>query len=1110
MRRGRATRFFLVALAVVGVVSTIALIAQARLLAVAITSVFATHELTGLPTWLALLAGVFAVRGVLAWANQWLAHRASAAVKAGLREDLLRARLARPLDQRTSSSTLVGLVTTGLDALDGYYQKYLPQLVLAVVVPLLILGVIAREDVLSAVVIAVTLPLIPVFMALIGWTTQAQVARRWKVQDRLANRFADLVTGLPTLQVFGRARGQRTGLAITEEANRRETMKTLRVSFLSSFALELLATLSVALVAVSVGFRVVYGNMGLDEALFILVLAPEAYLPMRQVGTHFHDAADGMAAADQALTIIEAAEKGPAPSTAPAAGLSLDLQEVAFSHGSTPVLDDLSLRVARGEVVALTGASGGGKSTALALAMGFLDPAAGTVAVDRTRVAWVGQEPGLLRGAVARSLRMGDPDADEATLRSALDDAGAPGIGLDHEVGDDAQGLSAGERRRVAIARALLRIRSGAADLLVMDEPTAGLDSDTEATVLQAVRASGASALVVSHRPAVLAAADRVITLDPDPRPATNGPPACRGLAAATPTQKTDPLATPNGPGAGGGLAPATRAQEPATSPELGPIALVRGLLRTTPGARGRFAFTILLAALASGASVALMAVSGWLLSRAAEHPPVLYLEAAAVAVRFFGISRGVARYAERIVGHDLSLRLQGALRLRSYDALSRTTLLGRRRGDLLIRLVADVDAVQDAIVRVAVPMLSSALVVLFTCTGLVLFDPASAAVLFTSALVASVLLPWLAQATSRRADTSIVPARGELADRADELSQAAADVVAFGATDDQLAEVLAVHRRLERAERRSAWVRGLATGGQVLAAGAAVIGALWFGAHAVHDGRMRGRALAVVVLTPLALHEVFGTFALAGQTWTRSRTALARVAQMLAAPAVGRGDRPEAPAAAEPSITLRDLSAGWPGQPPVVEHLDLTVRAGERVALVGPSGIGKTTVLATVMGLIDPVAGEVTTSGQVGYLAQDAHLFATSIAENVRIGNRDATDDQVRDALRAAGVDLDPSRLVSWHGGSLSGGEARRVALARVLVASTTQALLLDEPTEHLDAETAEALVDDLWRATVTRATILVTHDSRLIQRCDRVVELPRHVGADSMPLPDRGQRRA
>jgi len=489
---------------------------------------------------------VFAGKAVLAWLNQLLAQRAAASVKSQLRVDIMRARLERPLDGEASTGGLVTLVTQGLDALDGFYAKYLPQLVLAVVVPAIVGVALLTTDLLSTLIVALTLPLIPVFMALVGWTTEARTKRRWALQTRLARHFADLVEGLPTLQVFGRARAQVEGLRRTEGAHRAETMATLRISFLSALVLELLATLSVAIVAVTVGFRVLYGQLDLAAALFVLILAPEVYLPVRQVGVHYHDSADGMAAAQAAFALID-------PSTAPASlGVNSGFTEAhgpvnplltperadqgealiavrglghTYPGADAPAVEDVSFEVRPGEFVVLTGPSGGGKTTVLNALIGFVRPCQGAILADgrpldaaslaawRRRIAYVGQNPGMVSGTVGDNVRLGFPDATAAQLRDALDRAGAPELALDHPVGDDGQGLSAGERRRVATGRALLRITLGHAVLLLLDEPTAGLDADAEATLLRGLRGLGVAAVVVSHRPAVIAQADAVVTI---------------------------------------------------------------------------------------------------------------------------------------------------------------------------------------------------------------------------------------------------------------------------------------------------------------------------------------------------------------------------------------------------------------------------------------------------------------------------------------------------------------------------------------------------------------------------------------------------------------------
>lgn len=516
---------------------------------------------------------------------------------------------------------------------------------------------------------------------------------------------------------------------------------------------------------------------------------------------------------------------------------------------------------------------------------------------------------------------------------------------------------------------------------------------------------------------------------------------------------------------------------------------LLRDLLAAVPGGRWRLVASILLAAAASGASVALMGVSGWLLSRAAEMPPVLYLQAAAVGVRFFGISRGFFRYVERLVGHDLALRMQKALRLRTYDALSRTTLLGRRRGDLLSRVVADAAAINDLVVRVIVPFCSASLVIIGTTVMLGRFSWGSALVLAATSLLAGVVVPAAVQRLTLRQDAALAPARGRLADAVHELARASSDLVAYGHGEQARERVLTRDADLRALEARTSWARGLAQAAQFIATGVAVACALWIGGRAVAAGELAPRLLAVLVLVPLAMHEVLANLSQSAQTFTRSRSALARLEAVIAADPVVVGDVSGEPSD-DPVLHLEHADIGWPGHPPVVRNLDLTVGLGERVALTGPSGSGKTTIAATLMGAIRPLAGTVTTRGRVGYLAQDAHLFATSVAENIRVGRRDATDDQLQEALRRARLDLPLDRVVGEAGATLSGGEARRLALARVLV-HDADAWIIDEPTEHLDQETATALMRDLWQEAGTRPVLMITHDPAVMDACDRQVRL-------------------
>ncbi|MBE6477593.1 MAG: thiol reductant ABC exporter subunit CydD [Propionibacteriaceae bacterium] len=1136
IRRARATRFFLVAIALVGVATAFLVLAQARLIADGVAHVVDTGDMDGIARTAVLLLAVFAARAILNWASQLFAHRACSAVKSQLRTDVMRARLQQPNDASAPSGTLITLVTQGLDALDGYYSKYLPQLMMAASVPLIIGVAILTQDLRSAVMIAVTIPLIPVFMALIGIATAKQVDRRFTQQTRLSNHFADLVAGLPTLQVFGRARAQLEGLRRTERAHRTETMRTLRLAFLSSFVLELLSTLSVALVAVSMGMRVVAGQFDLRTSLFVLILTPEVYLPIRQVGVHFHDSADGTAAAAQAFEIIERAEANASGGTVPApdparAPVILDNLSVTYPGAAGPALAPLSCRLDPGQVLVLAGPSGGGKSTALNVLMGFQPATSGRVLVGdvdlaridldswRARIAYVSQDPAMLNGTIAENIRAGFPAADDLQLRAALDRAGGEALTLDHRVADEGEGLSSGERRRVALARALLRIELGGAGLLVLDEPTAGLDQDTEARAIAAVRSSGASAIVISHRPAMMETADQVVTVAMPPAPTEPAPRAETGTAA-----EPGPV---DGPGSGadedtfllanGGhphaldRRPPERNRLPGLDPSQGrvetPARLVGRLLAVVPAGYARLSGAALLAVCATGSSVGLMGVAGWLLSRAAEHPPVLHLMAAAVLVRFFGIGRGAFRYAERLLGHDLALRMESALRETIFARLARTTLLGRRRGDLLVRVTADVEGVLDIVVRVLVPFLGSGLVVVAASAVMWAFSPAAAVLLFVTSALAGFVLPWLGQRLSEQADRAVIPLRGDLGDEVRQMTRCAPELVAYGGAGTALARLQEIDGRLAAAEARAAWTRGLAAAGQMLLCGIAVTGGLLIGGRAVMAGTLLRRELAVLVLTPLALNESFNDLIKAAQSLTRARTALSRVLAIMTAEPVGRGDREIGVDNGVRELELDGLQVGWPDGPIVTEPVSLRIDPGERVALTGPSGAGKTTLAATVMGLIPPRGGRMRAPSGIGYLAQDAHIFATSITENVRIGNKDATDEQVRAALDAAGLRaMNPDREVGEAGATLSGGEARRVAMARLLVSRDRNRLvILDEPTEHLDHDTAEALMGDVWAGVGAAGVLVITHDPGLVEACDRRVGLRSAVRVRRPVLPDR-----
>lgn len=555
LHHARASRGYVVLTAALGVTTAALVVVQALLLARVIAPVATGREtFAGVQGPLLLLTGVVAARAAVSWTQERFGHRAATTVIAQLRGRVVEhaTTLGPSASEGDAGPALATLTTRGLDALDGYLVRYLPQLLLAATVTPAVLVVVWWHDTIAALTITITLPLVPLFMVMVGWTTQAAADRRLRTMQRLGAQVLDLVTGLPTLRALGRAAGQARRVREVGDAYRRATMRTLRSAFLSALVLESLTTLSVALVAVGIGLRLVFDHLDLQTGLAVLILAPEVYLPLRMVGVHYHASVDGLAAASEAFAVLDRVP--PAAGTVPApdlrtARVRLDAVGVVHAGRDRATPHALDLDAGPGEVVALAGPSGIGKSSAVQVLLGLRRPDAGRVLVHPldevsphgghdladlipatwyAQVAWVPQRPVLVPGTLAENVRLAHPAATDddltrvAALTGLADVVAALPSGWDTRIGHAGLGLSAGQRQRLALARALLR----PAPLVVLDEPTAHLDRATEQIVhaaIVALRDDRRTVILVAHRPALVALADRVVTVHDGPVPAASG-----------------------------------------------------------------------------------------------------------------------------------------------------------------------------------------------------------------------------------------------------------------------------------------------------------------------------------------------------------------------------------------------------------------------------------------------------------------------------------------------------------------------------------------------------------------------------------------------------------
>lgn len=1189
------------------------------------------------------------------------AQRAASGAKSQIRSSLLKRVLATGgADTPEGTGATAVLLSRGLNALDDYYTKTLTAFVSTAIVPFILWVVVAALDWMSAMVLACTLPLIPVFMILIGKNTRDETAEAQAELHRLSDHILELVRGLPVIIGLGRERAQTRSMNALGQRYRERTMQTLRSAFMSSLALELITTISVALIAVLIGVRLVNGTLGLDTAILVLLLAPECYQPLRDVGAAYHQSEDGVAALRSAQKIIDAPLPAAAADSAAQGSAAQKAQpsviaaeDLSVSYPARPaVLTNLSLnldrRVAtgqaetaqgeRGAVIGVMGESGCGKSTLLNVFSGAVreglvptgseEPVhltgsvtglgttlvipqspvftAPTVQTEMALYALSATEAereraAALLGEAMDSKKLSVTDAESALLVGPLAQ-----LGMEKLTALEPGALSAGQARRLAVARTLARAEAiyradGEQTVLtvLVDEPTAHLDAYSAYLVTRALHRLaelGATVLIVTHEQELAAGCDTLVravqtaqgyTWTAEANTARVAVPA---QAPAHLLKDREEYEAESTAPAGASAATEVKEAEPA-----GLFASLRTLKELTGIGVRAATGPVIMAAITSLMAAALTALSGWLIVRAAEGPAMMYLMVAIVGVRFFGLGRACARYAERLMTHSKVLAAANILRLRAWVGAwqSVSSVRALLRGDALLeRLVGGIDELRDGVPRVIIPPAAHLLVMTAALITTACILPQALIPVLLAVLVSTFVAPWIVLRADARAEALARRSTAQMLRLGTGMLSAAEDLRANGvATTAEKA-----NGALD-AENLSALQKGSTAQG----VGRTLVTLSWFGAALASaviayplavDGTVRAPEAAIVVLLCTGMLESSLGHVEAVRSWPAFSRLLATIApsvrdvslegvvatstlkrsvpteaevdthvlprrverlraraeaemeelleadrqraQRFARPesaAGSKSDTPRPPKPGEPTLvscgtpqelgvkvtdpalSLQDAAARWPGMDhPVFTDLNMNARAGSWTAVTGPSGSGKSTVLATVLGFLPLESGRVLASGEVlegeqlrGYAAwcpQAAHIFESTLEGNLMLA-RDRSDrpseEELIEVLRRVGLgewfDALPQGLrtpVGAGGSFLSGGQRQRLAVARALLVNSP-VLLLDEPTAHLDAESARALMADLDAATRSSsvATVLVSHRPEDIARCDEVVRL-------------------
>ena len=1092
------------------------------------------------------------VRLLAHYVQESVANRLGSAVKATFRKRALAHMFKLGVQHKERHGDVIHMLTDGLEQVDAYVARYIPQILYAIMIPLIMGIAIVDTLPIIGIILIVTVPLIPFFMILIGKQADRLNKEQWERMSFLSGHFLDVLQGITTLKLFGRAKDQIKVIGRLSEEFKDSTLRVLRVAFLSALVLELVSTISTALIAVYLGLTLLDGEIPFFSAFFILLLAPEFYTPFRQLGAAFHT---GMAGKTSILKYEEFMNRQP---SLPVGGQSklqgpiqaIEIKDLTFTYeDSENGVQHISLEAKRNSPIMLVGESGAGKSTIAHIIGGFLTAPKGAVTIDgldvcdididwwRQQITYVSQHPHIMKGTLRDVLSFGMNVSDEEIIAACkevqlLDVINRQQEGLDTVIGEGGLGLSGGERQRVALARAFLR----KGQVLILDEVTAHLDVKTESIISSAIQRlmENKIVIIIGHRLQTMHWASTLYVLKQgriiqqgsyEELIAVDGyfkDLVISGLGEFSSTIE-EQLQT------GKSFDIQDRDELDYSIPVDKKGAYVRGndthtseVSTANMGLQGwRLLFSVLSPAkwslvlaliftfLTVFMNVGLLTVSAWLLASAALQPGLTYLSLAIVGVRFFGVSRAVCRYFERYTSHRMAFQGLYGLRVWFYahlEPLAPAILKRFGAGDMLGRIMGDIEVLQFFYLRTLIPPVAAIALTVLVAYGVSTIDSTLVTPIVLSSLVLGLVLPLVVYAHNKQSLTEIGPQQGEYKSLLSDTMDSLEDVISYGNED-------LVYHRIQHMmhivdTNKGVIERGMNLGNTLFLGGVqiTVVIVAILAANAL-TGAWASVMVAVAAIGTQAWFEALQPMIAAVHHGAESKVATSRLMALANEPMPVVDPKAPKPFNANRDITFTDVSFGYNQDRCIYEHLRLGIKQGQSVAIVGASGSGKTTLFNMLERLYDYGGsihvGDVelkdisidTWRNALGTITQDTYIFHASFEDNIRLARPDASAADLECAIDRASLRSVVDRLsvglntiVGSGGHGLSGGERQRVALARLFLRNP-QIVLLDEPLEGLDQVTRKALHRDLMEYVKDKTCLYITHQLEGLEQMDRIL---------------------